>query len=325
MEPHFDVPASNPEESADSSTPKDSSAGADSATDFSPTPSFDDQQTSSYAPPTEPRTSWAPAGWAVQTPPHWFEPIAEPEPVRDRDRGSPHLAPFFVVALVAAILGSLITYGALMATSKIGPPVAQVSPPTPTLAAPGSANIVATPAPLPVANTAITDAAQRVSPAVVTITVRSGQSTDPSSLPETGVGSGIIYDAGGFVLTNRHVVGDAAQVTVELNDGRTVDGTVYGVDTLTDLAIVKIDATDVPTAPLGDSATLAARADRDRHRQSAGYVHQQRHLGRRLRAGPLAHGHRPGHRPAAQTAQPHPDRRRNQSRQLRWTHGQHGW
>ena len=45
-------------------------------------------------------------------------------------------------------------------------------------------------------------------------------------------------------------------MTVELNDGRTVDGTVYGVDTLTDLAIVKIDATDLPAAPIGDSGQL---------------------------------------------------------------------
>ena len=74
--------------------------------------------------------------------------------------------------------------------------------------------------------------------------------------PRTGIGSGIIYDAAGFVLTNRHVVSTATQVRVELNDGRNVDGTVYGVDTLTDLAIVKIDANDVPAAPIGDSAVL---------------------------------------------------------------------
>ena len=58
------------------------------------------------------------------------------------------------------------------------------------------------------------------------------------------------------MLTNRHVVGDAETVSVELNDGRTVNGNVYGVDTSTDLAIVKIDATDVPAAPIGDSSTL---------------------------------------------------------------------
>jgi S1-C subfamily serine protease len=52
------------------------------------------------------------------------------------------------------------------------------------------------------------------------------------------------------------VVTDATQVTVELNDGRRVEGRVYGVDTLTDLAIVKIEATELTAAPIGDSATL---------------------------------------------------------------------
>jgi serine protease Do len=89
---------------------------------------------------------------------------------------------------------------------------------------------------------------------VVTITVTNG--SDASPQPDEGIGSGIIFDANGYVLTNRHVVSDATDVTVELNDGRTVDGTVYGVDTLTDLAIVKINATDLPAAPIGDSSQL---------------------------------------------------------------------
>ena len=74
----------------------------------------------------------------------------------------------------------------------------------------------------------------------MTITVQAAVPTDPFSLPETGIGSGIIFDTDGWILTNRHVVADAAVVTVDLNDGREVSGTVYGVDTLTDLAIVKI-------------------------------------------------------------------------------------
>ena len=139
--------------------------------------------------------------------------------------------------------------------------------------------------------------------------------TSPHS-PTTGIGSGIIYDSNGFVLTNRHVVADATDVTVELNDGRTVDGTVYGVDTLTDLAIVKIDATDLPAAPIGDSGAASARTDGDRHRQPAWDVHQQRHIGRRLRARSLAGGHGPSRWPAAPPAQPDPDRRGDQPGQL---------
>ena len=66
----------------------------------------------------------------------------------------------------------------------------------------------------------------------------------------------MIYDANGWILTNRHVIADAAKLTVELKDGRQFPGTVYGIDTLTDLAIVKIDQTGLPTAPIGHSDGL---------------------------------------------------------------------
>jgi serine protease Do len=91
---------------------------------------------------------------------------------------------------------------------------------------------------------------------VVKITV-AGQSTDPfGTVPTEGVGSGFIYDASGWILTNRHVVSGADTLVVELKDGRRFDGKVYGIDTLTDLAIVKVDATGLPTAPVGKSDGL---------------------------------------------------------------------
>jgi serine protease Do len=105
-------------------------------------------------------------------------------------------------------------------------------------------------------SSAVIDAAARVGPAVVKITIE-GQSTDPfGNLPTEGVGSGLIYDASGWILTNRHVVTGADKLTVELKDGRRFDGRVYGIDTLTDLAIVKVDATGLPTAPIGHSDGL---------------------------------------------------------------------
>jgi S1-C subfamily serine protease len=105
---------------------------------------------------------------------------------------------------------------------------------------------------------AVIQAAQTVSPAVVTITSRAARNgiTDPFRLPTTGVGSGIIYDARGFALTNRHVVCGADALTVELSDGRKFAATEYGRDTLTDLAIVRIDGSDLPVAPIGDSSAL---------------------------------------------------------------------
>lgn len=74
----------------------------------------------------------------------------------------------------------------------------------------------------------------------------------------SGQGSGFIVDSTGYILTNAHVVNQADRVTVTLKDGRHFDGTVEGVDELTDLAVVKINADkeDLPVVALGDSDTI---------------------------------------------------------------------
>ena len=218
-----------------------------------------DLPTSSYSPPSQGRPPWAAsdAGWP-RTPEHWFEPMpgnaAAAPPARQR-RGWGGLLSLFAVAILAAILGSGVTFLGLRATGGLEP-VGQAADvqasPTPTAQ-------VQTTAVAPVTvdeESAVTRAAETVSPAVVTITARAGEATDPFELPETGVGSGIIYDSNGWVLTNRHVVDGASQVTVELQDGRKLQGTVYGEDTLTDLAIVHIDEPDLPAAAIGDSSLL---------------------------------------------------------------------
>ena len=106
----------------------------------------------------------------------------------------------------------------------------------------------------------IVDIAKAVSPAVVTIVADGVTATDPTT-GQTGVGtatgSGVIFDANGLILTNHHVVeGNPSKLTVNLKDGRSFDATIYGIDTLTDLAIVKVNATGLPTAPIGDSSTI---------------------------------------------------------------------
>jgi S1-C subfamily serine protease len=79
----------------------------------------------------------------------------------------------------------------------------------------------------------------------------------PSQQPQRGLGSGFIIDKSGFVLTNAHVVDKADRVTVRLKDGRTFEGKVQGVDEVTDLALVKVNAGgDLPVAPLGSSANV---------------------------------------------------------------------
>ncbi|MBP0005834.1 MAG: trypsin-like peptidase domain-containing protein [Cyanobacteria bacterium SBC] len=74
--------------------------------------------------------------------------------------------------------------------------------------------------------------------------------------PQRGVGSGFVIDGEGHVLTNAHVVGNAETVKVILPDGRALDGTVLGADRMTDVAVVEIQATNVPAIPLGRSTDL---------------------------------------------------------------------
>lgn len=72
--------------------------------------------------------------------------------------------------------------------------------------------------------------------------------------PARGVGSGFIVNPKGYILTNHHVVEDAARITVGLQSGEKYRGTVIGVDPETDVAVIKIDAPkDLPTVTLGDS------------------------------------------------------------------------
>lgn len=71
-----------------------------------------------------------------------------------------------------------------------------------------------------------------------------------------GTGSGFIFNANGEILTNAHVVSGADKVTVTLRDGRSFNGKVLGADKVTDVAVVKIDASDLPVVRLGDSDRL---------------------------------------------------------------------
>lgn len=104
--------------------------------------------------------------------------------------------------------------------------------------------------------------AQSVGPSVVHIDVRLKRvrEDDAASLPwfrQSGQGSGVIVDEEGYILTNHHVIENAERVVVRLGDGRTFrDAGVIGVDPMTDLAVLKIDAENLVAAPWGDSETL---------------------------------------------------------------------
>ncbi len=97
--------------------------------------------------------------------------------------------------------------------------------------------------------------AEFATPAVVDIKSISGRSTTADGRmagPKGGEGSGFIYRADGYIITNDHVVGGYDQVTVNLKDGREFKGKVYRAEDY-DLAVVKIDAKDLPTLALADS------------------------------------------------------------------------
>ena len=128
----------------------------------------------------------------------------------------------------------------------------------------------------------VADAVARSGPAVVTLeTARTVERSALSGLPpgllrdplfrrffqapgsksqsrvQRGQGSGVIFDSKGLLLTNAHVVEGAETLSVELTDGRRVTGSVVGTDSLTDLAVVRLDGEGPwPTAVLGDSDRL---------------------------------------------------------------------
>jgi serine protease Do len=180
---------------------------------------------------------------------------------------------------IPLIFGSAMVVTAL-AFSGMVPHAASLDRSTPALA---SAPILA-----PLATTSYADAVSRVAPAVVTIEVQKRAQASPAGMmpdegflqrffgpdmPDTqpdqqpgrqngrqrsapvqeGLGSGVILTADGNIVTNNHVVDGADRVTVRLTDGREFQAKVVGTDPPTDLAVIHIDATDLPTLAIADS------------------------------------------------------------------------
>ena len=233
------------------STPDDPSspgtanaAGDPNPASFSPAPDRTDRDRVAWEAPTQP------------TPEGWFEPLhggpAVPaSPVVARRRvGNGLLGAILTASLISATLASTGTYLVLRASGAIE--ASGVGPGSPAGQAASARQPVAIEE-----SSAIIDVAAKVSPAVVQIVSSTAATTaDPLNPPAEGIGSGIIFDKRGWILTNRHVVAGSDKLVVHLKDGRQFDGTIYGIDTLTDLAIVKIDATGLPTAAIGDSSAI---------------------------------------------------------------------
>ncbi len=152
---------------------------------------------------------------------------------------------------------------------------------------------------------------RKVSPAVVniatrgTIRERGGQNpllddpffrrffdvppdTGPRERPFQSAGSGVIFDAkSGYIVTNAHVVENASEITVTLQDGRDLKADVVGSDEPTDVAVLKVKPDRLAQMTLGDSAKAGGRRLRRRHRQSLRPA-AHRHLRDRQRPVALA-------------------------------------
>jgi len=124
-----------------------------------------------------------------------------------------------------------------------------------------------------VRHNAITNAIQIVSPAVVSVNVIKTETVNrymnpfenpffgffgnvPYKREVKGIGSGVIFNSDGYIITNAHVVEGATQTKIILSDSRQFDGKLIGLDSVHDIAIVKIEGEDLPSARLGSSCGL---------------------------------------------------------------------
>jgi serine protease Do len=171
------------------------------------------------------------------------------------------------IALTLALVGSVIVY------SSLSPARAGVSSNT----APLDNNQVGALLSLDQAMEAV---AARVTPAIVNVAVTSRAKAQPAAegIPddmqrffgqqfggqgmqsqpriEHGIGSGVIISPDGYIVTNNHVVEGSTEIKVTLSDRRILTAKVVGTDPLTDLAVIKVDATNLPNIPIGDSSAL---------------------------------------------------------------------
>jgi serine protease Do len=160
------------------------------------------------------------------------------------------------------------------------------APPTPSvvLPMPGSGKPLTVAPGMPIGENTIADIASEASKSVVTIDTSSsvvlpdspfgfnrslrdfefffgpgfrfGPSEGQRKFESKGSGSGVIIRPDGYILTNNHVIGNADKIKVALSDNRVFDGRVVGKDSFSDVALVKIDARDLPVARFGTSKTL---------------------------------------------------------------------
>jgi serine protease Do len=160
--------------------------------------------------------------------------------------------PMYAIRIVMAFL---------LCATLAGPVAAQTAPSGPLWTETGDAKV---PADIARLNDHMNGLAEKLKPALVQVRVRRApdapaegeQQTPPEERERRSSGSGFLIRQDGYLITNEHVVADADFIQVKLADGRRFEGKLVGRDERVDLALVKIEATGLPVAALGDSNRL---------------------------------------------------------------------
>jgi serine protease Do len=177
-------------------------------------------------------------------PPPRFEPSVAVVAPRSSRAGGRGLAGLLAVSLLSAVLASTGTTAVLLGAIGSNPAVAAPSANGQTVnSIDGTDDITAVVA--------------KARESVVTITADGVRSNGPFQVPTSGVGSGVILTGDGYILTNRHVIEDSQSLTVAFSDGRELPARIVRISETTDLALIKVDATGLPAASIGDSSTLS--------------------------------------------------------------------
>ena len=192
--------------------------------------------------------SWGDPAPAATTPPF---AAREPDgPSRPARTGGGRRSIGTVVA--AAILSAVLASGSTAALVGVLRPEAAA----PAASTAPNAAVTTTGGTTTVQHEDITDVVAAARDSVVTLTSQIGGAPGRFGGTATGVGSGIVLTADGYALTNRHVVEGADSLTATLADGSTFPATVVTLSDTQDLALVKIDATGLKPATIGDSAAI---------------------------------------------------------------------
>ena len=177
-------------------------------------------------------------------------PVA-PRPHKKSHRGAKRAA---VLLCACVVTSAAAGFGGGYLASSLAQPEAQAAP------AASQAQTALTAAASPAAAgdaMSVSQIVEAVSDSVVEInTETTAQNLFRQTVTAQAAGSGVIISQDGYIVTNNHVIDGAQQITVRLKDGTSYDATLVGADPPTDVAVLKVEATGLQAAQVGDSASL---------------------------------------------------------------------